>query len=512
MNTCSSTSEIYKSFDTVLTSPCISDNWPDIAASLEIMEPEYAYRITCLVDQIKPHHDIITAYASSLHPQRLPCRLISDKYTWGQSFTVFEIFFSDKSSWIIRFGMRPMDAYFNTAAQLERKILNEVAALHLVRQRTTIPVPEIIAYHAHPSPSNPLGSDFPAFVLMTAITGMTIEDCGIAIHELSTSATANPQPDPLGGDESKRPILQRYLHDIADIHVQLSRITFDRIGSFVIDREGEVSVGPGADFGLGPFVSAKEYFTIQAEAYEKLAIAAGVDYEECEGGTADAAQLKRRFVASLWRTAMMPLVDERDDRGPFPMRHGDLHSENILVDSTGHIVGVLDWDCAGTVPWEAFAVPTFEVSGHFTECIDDSSNRGYNNNIGFNNKSTSNLDLEIPCSLSFAVTPTSTLPHSVPSTPRQDRPTVHHAFNRELALAEKESINKPASGRTLAFLHDSDAGYVGAYLAYWMYSLACDYEQTGRALHRIVEQDGDIDQAFQRFIKEVGNSTTGVNS
>ena len=50
--------------------------------------------------------------------------------------------------------MRPMDAYFNTAAQLERKILNEVAALHLVRQRTTIPVPDIIAYHAHPSPSN----------------------------------------------------------------------------------------------------------------------------------------------------------------------------------------------------------------------------------------------------------------------------------------------------------------------------------------------------------------------
>ncbi|KAF8816895.1 hypothetical protein BYT27DRAFT_7205264 [Phlegmacium glaucopus] len=491
--------------------PCISDNWPDVAASLEIMEPEYAHRITSLVDQLKLCHDTISAYASSLHPQCLPCQLIPDKYTWGQSFTVFEILFSDNSSWIIRFGMRPMDAYFNTAAQLERKILNEVAALHLVRQRTTIPVPEIIAYHAHPSPSNPLGSDFPAFVLMTAITGMTIEDCGIAIHELGTNPIVNAQPDPLGGDESKRPILQRYLHDIADIHVQLSRITFDRIGSFVIDHEGVVSVGPGADFGLGPFASAKEYFAIQAEAYEKLAIAASVgDENESESGAADAAQLKRRFVASLWRTAMMPLVDERDDRGPFPMRHGDLHSENILVDSTGHIVGVLDWDCAGTVPWEAFAVPTFEVSGHFTEHIDDSSNlpSGYHNNC--NNKSTSNSDLEIQLLPSSSVS-TSTPIDSIPI-PRQDRPTVHHAFNRELALAEKEFINKPASGRTLAFLHDSDAGHVGAYLAYWMYSLACDYEQTGRALHRIVERDGDIDQAFQRFVREVGGSTTtGVN-
>ena len=508
-----STSEIFKLFDTSLTSDmprCISDNWPDVAASLEIMEPKYVLQITSIVDQLKHSHDIITAYASSLHPQRLHCRLISDKYTWGQSFTVFEIFFSDNTSWIIRFGMRPIDD-FNTAAQLERKILNEVAALHLVRQRTTIPVPDIIAYHAHPSPSNPLGSDFPAFVLMTAITGMTIEDCGIAIHELGTNATINAQPDPLGGDESKRPILQRYLHDIADIHVQLSKITFDRIGSFVIDDDGVVSVGPGADFGLGPFASAKEYFAIQAEAYEKLAIAAGVDDEN--EGAADAAQLKRRFVASLWRTAMMPLVDERDDRGPFPMRHGDLHSENILVDSTGHIVGVLDWDCAGTVPWEAFAVPTFEVSGHFTDHTDDSPNpsRGYNDILGHNNKSTSNLDLEI-LPLSFSAS-TSTPLDSVPPTPRQDRPTVHHAFNRELALAEKDFINKPASGRTLAFLHDSDAGHVGAYLAYWMYFLVCDYGQTGRALHRIVERDGDIDQAFQRFVKEVGGSNAiAVNS
>ena len=484
---------------------CISDNWPDVAASLEIMEPEYATRITSLVNQLKPSHDIISAYASSLHSQHLPCRLISDKYTWGQSFTVFEILFSDDSSWIIRFGMRPMDAYFNTAAQLERKILNEVAALHLVRQRTTIPVPEIIAYHARPSPSNPLGSDFPAFVLMTAITGMTIEDCGIAVHELSTNATVSAQPDPLYGDESKRPILQRYLHDIADIHVQLSRITFDRIGSFMMDHEGVVTVGPGADFGLGPFASAKEYFAIQAEAYEKLAIAAGVDDEnESEGGAADGAQLKRRFVASLWRTAMMPLVDERDDLGPFPMRHGDLHSENILVDATGHIVGVLDWDCAGTVPWEAFAVPTFEVSGHFTEHVDDSSNSsyGYNNN----NTSTSNSALEIRLSPSSLASSVSTSPNAAPPPPRQDRPTVHHAFNRELALAEKEFINTPASGRTLAFLHDSDAGHVGAYLAYWMYSLVCDYDQTGRALHRIVERDGDIDQSFQKFVREVGGS------
>ncbi|KAF8064019.1 phosphotransferase enzyme family-domain-containing protein [Lyophyllum atratum] len=420
--------------------PPISTTWPDVCASLTVLEPEYADRITSMVALLRPRFTDIEAYASSLHPTKpkLPCRIIADHYTWGQSFAVFEILFDDGLSWIMRFGMRPMDAYFNTAEQLERKILNEVAALQLVRERTTIPVPRVIAFHPVPSPSNPLGPDFPAFVLMTAMTGVTIEERGIA-----TSGGG----DPLGGDESKRPILLRYLRDMADIHVQLSRITFDSIGSFVLGGDGRVSVGPGADYGLGPFGSAREYFQIQADAYEKLA-----EVEVLEGSD-PTAQLKRQFVASLWRAAIMPLLDERDDKGPFPMRHGDLHNDNILVDATGHIVGVLDWDCAGTVPWEAFAVPTFEVSGDFVD-------------LGYGS--------------------------------RDERLAVHDAFNA--ALREAQDAPIPPSGRTLAELHDSNAGHVAAYLAYWMFSMACDYDHTGRALHTIMGLPDDMDLAFQKFV------------
>ncbi|GLB44217.1 putative phosphotransferase enzyme family protein [Lyophyllum shimeji] len=443
--------------------PPISTAWPDVDASLAVLEPEYADRITSMVAFVTPRSKVIETYASSLHPTKCPCRIITDHYTWGQSFAVFEILFDDDVSWIMRFGMRPMDAYFNTAEQLERKILNEVAALQLVRERTTIPVPRVLAFHAHPSPCNPLGPHFPAFVLMTAMAGATIEERGI-----STSGSG----DPLRGDESKRPILLRYLRDIADIHVQLSRITFDRIGSFMLEDDGRVSVGPGADYGLGPFASAREYFRIQADAYERLA-EVDVDVDVAGGGGGGggnnnntdptAARLKRQFVASLWRAAIMPLLDDRDDRGPFPMRHGDLHNDNILVDVEGHIVGVLDWDCAGTVPWEAFAVPTFEVSGDFVD-------------LGYGS--------------------------------RDERLAVHDAFNA--ALREAQDAPVPPSGRTLAELHNSNAGHVAAYLAYWMFSMACDYDHTGRALHTIMGLPDDMDLAFQKFVDAHSRGSEGI--
>jgi len=56
------------------------------------------------------------------------------------------------------------------------------------------------------------------------------------------------------------------------------------------------------------------------------------------------------------------------------MRHGDLHSGEYSCRFYRPYCWRIGLDCAGTVPWEAFAVPTFEVSGHFTEHIEDPSN------------------------------------------------------------------------------------------------------------------------------------------
>ena len=141
----------------------ISDIWPDVEASLEQLDDATAKRITSLHDHLLPYSTHIAEYATSLHPHHWPCRLITSSYTWGQSFLVYELIFhedpdsdpdrkNEEESWVARFGLPPYegDEFFNTPEQLERKILNEVGALRVVRERTTVPVPSIFSSN-HPS-------------------------------------------------------------------------------------------------------------------------------------------------------------------------------------------------------------------------------------------------------------------------------------------------------------------------------------------------------------------------
>ncbi|TFK19638.1 hypothetical protein FA15DRAFT_674230 [Coprinopsis marcescibilis] len=382
----------------------ISDCWPPLEASLEQLDEPTHKRITSLHDHLLPHSTHISAYATSLHPKRSPCDLITSTYTWGQSFLVYEIVFREGESWVARFGLPPYegDEFFNTPEQLERKILNEVGALRVVKERTAVPVPSIFGYCARHGDGfnqrfggasdgeepgqarkpHPLGEAFPAFILMSALRGKTIEDCGIPIHELGGHFESTPD----ASQHIDSPILRNYLSSLASIHTQLSQITFAQIGSFTLDEEtDQVRIGPMAEFGLGPFDTAEEYYATIAEAFKRIA-EAGADEEDEEGesgeviftfegqvgedestvtlSNAQIKSLRRMFTAAIFPLALGPHVSASNDRGPFPLRHGDLHSENILVDEeTGKIVGVIDWEGAGTVPWETAGGLNWEVQG-----------------------------------------------------------------------------------------------------------------------------------------------------
>jgi hypothetical protein len=416
----------------------ISDGWPDVTTALANMEPEYSQRITDLTASLDFNH--LTVYINTLH-DRFPCRIIEDRYTWGQSFVVFEAAFQDRSSWVVRVAMTSLSSAPESCSAhevlLRKKMANEAAALEIVRERTTIPVPHIIAIHTKSS-TNPLGPDAPAFMVLTSIEGTHMTTLGIDMSN----------PDPTCGDEMKLSILTKYFYDLADVHVQLSGITYPLIGSFTIDAFGDNLFGPSIEHAMGPFTSSTAYFRALADHFDHIA-SAGSSHSEVD-------RLKKQFVAFMWRSAILTLVDTHDDHGPFPLRHGDLHVDNILVDSTGHIVGLLDWDCAATVPWEVFAVPGVDTSAFFVDVFESGK----------------------------------------PKT--ENFPPRHAIFNR--ALKARQTSSSLPSGKSLAELHDSTAAHIGAYLALFMASMECDYRFVGRSLYKLLEWGGDIDEGFTKFL------------
>jgi hypothetical protein len=275
-------------------------------------------------------------------------------------------------------------------------------------------------------------------MVLTSIEGMHMTTLGIDMSN----------PDPTCGDETKLPILTKYFYDLAGVHVQLSGITYPLIGSFIIDAFGDNLIGPSIERAVGPFTSSTVYFRALADHFDHIASA--------DSSHSEVDRLKKQFVTFMWRSAILLLVDTHDDHGPFPLCHGDLHVDNILVDSSGHIVGLLDWDSAATVPWEVFAAPGVDTSAFFVEVFETGKPK---------------IDIF---------------------------PPRHAIFNR--ALKARQTSSSLPSGKSLAELHSSTAAHIGAYLALFMASMECDYRFVGRSLYNLLGWGGDIDEGFTKFL------------
>lgn len=47
------------------------------------------------------------------------------------------------------------------------------------------------------------------------------------------------------------------------------------------------------------------------------------------------------------------------NKGPFPLYHFDFRHSNVIVDKDYNILSIIDWENAGTVPWEVVEFPLF---------------------------------------------------------------------------------------------------------------------------------------------------------
>ncbi|EJD42741.1 hypothetical protein AURDEDRAFT_105248, partial [Auricularia subglabra TFB-10046 SS5] len=171
---------------------------------------------------------------------------------------------------------------------------------------------------------------------MSAIVGHLPADLGIDLHVVVPADNEH--------------VLDQYCSSLADLQAQLSTVRADKIGSLYIDPANPAGtiVGPLADSGLGPFDSPSAYYRAHLDRLEKEVLAAAPD-------ETPAAREKTAFTFWLFRLLLSNSALESPQSGPFAMTHMDLVTYNTIVDETGTIVGVIDWDSAAFMPVELFA-------------------------------------------------------------------------------------------------------------------------------------------------------------
>jgi len=251
------------------------------------------------------------------------------------------------------------------AVGTELVVESEVATMRLVEKATKIPVPHVFAY-ASMTRGHAVGWPY---ILMSKAEGEQLywDD------------------NPCAGREAVMMSLAKMMH-------QLSSISFDKIGSIILKDDDYVitqSVHRSFRGGVaGPFHSAKDYYAAQLGLFERDTVGTPAyssrvsffrptpnreNFDSLEAYLAaeqkhyevnvpgykdwDAPENIARYkrLHNELEEAIPELIDF--DSREFILAHPDLHQANIFINPANYEIScIIDWECASTMPKEAFYV------------------------------------------------------------------------------------------------------------------------------------------------------------
>jgi hypothetical protein len=273
-----------------------SSQWPDLRGA----------RLPPTIQEALNHIrlDELESRASALRAG-IPCSVNTTKFNFGGRNVIYEVEFDDNVIWIAR--VRVCESACQTSCDVSLE--SEVTTLRYVKAHTTcVPVPAV--YGFDPQYDNPVGSPY---MFMEAMKG----------HQLVGGGSKDVIP------ETFKP---KVYNQLANIILELSTLTFSKIGWLMPCETSEVSIGPiNADGkSLGPFQSSIEFYWARAAS----AVSRDVD--------------RFRLLASCL------LVDKSYNNGPFFLTHPDFSRQNMLFDELYNITGLVDWSHCQTAPIESF--------------------------------------------------------------------------------------------------------------------------------------------------------------
>ncbi|KAL5605011.1 hypothetical protein FOVSG1_005158 [Fusarium oxysporum f. sp. vasinfectum] len=195
------------------------------------------------------------------------------------------------------------------------KTKNEIGVMTWLSKNTTIPLPEVIAYHD--SADNPVGHEY---ILLSRIQGVTLSD---VYDRLS--------------DEHVSQILDQLI----DFLAQLQAYPWDGIGrSQTLKRYGLKETVATLNIG-GPYKTYVDYITAHVAQYIRI-----IQTHEKLAFMRDIVPRLEAFVAAL------PKHANELNNIKLRLAHKDLHFANMMFDLLpGKITDILDWEFAGVVPY-----------------------------------------------------------------------------------------------------------------------------------------------------------------
>jgi hypothetical protein len=244
--------------------------------------------------------------------------------TFGTFNVVIPLLFENGEKWIARIP-RPGRMFSQPNPALLEQIMHSMAVTTaIVRERTSIPVPQIHAWSS--SDDNEAGC---AYMFMDFVEGESLGDC---LNTLPADKMSN------------------VIYEWAMYQWELTRLSFPAIGCLGLSSDYQVivqqylsagSVDQGRDtivpFFRGPYTSVADYL-FGISNLKKLAPLDNVSYDRFSFGT---------YLESMIPFALKPHCNT----GPFYLTHDDFNVQNILINpNTGRITAILDWDYACVKP------------------------------------------------------------------------------------------------------------------------------------------------------------------
>ncbi|KAJ7243566.1 kinase-like domain-containing protein [Mycena haematopus] len=307
-----------------------------------------------LLDHSKHAADIIRIIESYHDLRHEATRVMKKRCTGsypvaqGGFNTVFLLTFEDGTDALARLRGGPHNDVSQCSSELlEHDFLSEVATLKFVKNRTSIPVPEL--YHFESDVNNALGT---RYMIMQRIKGESL-------------GSRWPSMSP----EQRKDVVRQ----LADIQAQLLQIRFPTIGSIV---DGDGTVGPLGLFATypfnlrdphrGPFASSKQLL----EAHVRCELSLICDYKQwtlqrthwqnLNGGMDDMPPRYAIRWFCLLLAGIIALPSEEFDPPHFSLCHGEFSLGNILVSPSGTVVGLVDWQGSRICPlWNGARHATF---------------------------------------------------------------------------------------------------------------------------------------------------------